>query len=198
MVRGYLVYLFVIEPVPVSEDSPSEPAPRAPKNVLPDLIIPAMALAFSIYYLTTITEVPWIAQASAVLVSGLLLLSIVAFAVRTMARIKAGTEFIGLSGLPLDRQVNLKRVGLLALTIAYVWFIEDLGFTISTMAFLFIAIVLLSSPANWKNAAAVAISCSLIGYFVFIVVFETRFPKGPVETFLAPYAKSIKQAVNGS
>ena len=182
----------------MSEDTPPEQDSDAPKNVLPDLIIPAMALAFSVYYLTTITEVPWIAQASAVLVSGLLLLSILAFAVRTIARINAGTEFIGLGGLRFDRDVNVKRLGLLALTVAYIWFIEDLGFTISTMAFLFVAIVLLSSLANWRNAAVVAVSCSLIGYVVFIFVFETRFPKGPVETFLAPYAKSIKQAVNGS
>ena len=101
-------------------------------------------------------------------------------------------------GLASDRGVDMKRVGLLALAVGYVWFIEDLGFTISTVVFLFLAIVLLSSVANWKNAALVAVSCSLIGYFVFIFVFETRFPKGPVETFLAPYAKSIKQGINGS
>jgi len=42
---------------------------QRPRNVLPDLIIPVLALAFTIYYLTTITEVPWIAQASAITVS---------------------------------------------------------------------------------------------------------------------------------
>lgn len=182
----------------MSEDSPPDPEAKAPKNVLPDLIIPVMALAFAIYYLTTITEVPWIAQASAVLVSGLLLLAILAFAARTIIRLKAGTEVIRFDGLTFDHTVDLKRVGLLALAIGYVWFIEDLGFTISTVVFLFLAIVLLSSLANWQNAALVAISCSLIGYFVFIFVFETRFPKGPVENLLAPYAKSIKQAINGS
>ncbi|MEM9030028.1 MAG: tripartite tricarboxylate transporter TctB family protein [Pseudomonadota bacterium] len=167
-----------------------------PRNVLPDLIIPVMALAFAIYYLTTITEVPWIAQASAVLVSGLLLLAILAFAVRTIIRLRLGTEMISFGAIDFDYRNNMKRVGLLVLTVAYVWFIEDLGFTISTVVFLFLAIVLLSSPWNWKNAALVSISCSLIGYFIFIFVFETRFPKGPVENFLAPYAKSIKQALN--
>ena len=57
----------------MNQGSASNQNARAPKNVLPDLIIPVMALAFAIYYLTTITEVPWIAQASAVVVSGLLL-----------------------------------------------------------------------------------------------------------------------------
>ena len=155
-----------------------------------------MALAFAVYYLTTITEVPWIAQASAVVVSGLLLVAIFAFAVRTMVRIGAGREVIALGGIRIDRQVTIKRVGLLALAVGYVWFIEDLGFTISTVVFLFLAIVLLSSLANWRNAAFVAVFCALIGYFVFIFIFETRFPKGPLETFMAPYAKSFKKSIN--
>ena len=113
-----------------------------------------------------------------------------------MARIRSGSEAIRLSGIHIDHQVALKRVGLLVLAVGYVWFIEDLGFTISTVAFLFLAIVLLSSLANWRNAALVAIACALIGYFVFIFIFETRFPRGPVETFMAPYAKSFKQAIN--
>lgn len=182
----------------MSEDSPHDHDAKAPKNVLPDLIIPVMALGFAIYYLTTITEVPWIAQASAVLVSILLLMSILAFAVRTIFRIKTGTEIIRFDDLTIDYRNDMKRVGLLVLAIAYVWFIEDLGFTISTVVFLFLAIVLLSSLANWKNAVLVAVSCSLIGYVVFIFVFETRFPKGPVEKFMAPYAKSVKQVINGS
>lgn len=180
----------------MSDNPSTDPVAKPPKNVLPDLIIPVMALAFAIYYLTTITEVPWIAQASAVVVSGLLLLAILAFAVRTMVRIKAGSEAISLGGLQVERQVTLKRIGLLVLAVGYVWFIEDLGFTISTVVFLFLAIVLLSSVANWRNAALIATSCALIGYFVFIFIFETRFPKGPVETFMAPYAKSFKRAIN--
>ncbi len=182
----------------MSEDSPDQEETIAVKNVLPDLIIPAMALAFAIYYLTTITEVPWIAQASAVLVSGLLLLAIVAFAVRTVLRLKAGSEVIRFDGFNFDHSVNLKRSGLLALAVGYVWFIEDLGCTISTVVFLFFAIIVLSSIANWRNAGLVAISCSLIGYFVFIFIFETRFPRGPIEKFLSPYEKSIRQAINGS
>ena len=155
-----------------------------PKNILPDLIIPTMALIFAIYYLTTITEVPWIAQASAVLVSGLLLAAILAFAIRTIVRLKAGTEIIKFSGFISDQRIFAKRIGLLVLTTGYVWSIEFLGFTVCTLAFLFLSIILLSSPKNWRRAAAVALCCSLIGYLVFIIMFETRFPKGPFEHFV--------------
>ncbi len=159
----------------------SEHPPDPPKNVLPELIIPGLALIFAIYYLTTITEVPWIAQASAVLVSGLLLLSIFAFAIRTAYRLNAGTELISWRGLIPDRILLLKRIVLLCLMIAYVWFLEDLGFTLSTFFFLVLAIMLLSSLANWKKAVGIALAASVIGYIVFIFVFETRFPKGPIE-----------------
>jgi hypothetical protein len=74
-----------------------------------------------------------------------------------------------------------KRICLLSLAIAYVWFLEILGFTLCTLAFLFLAITLLSSLKNWRRAVLVSVSCSLVGYLVFIVGFETRFPKGPFE-----------------
>lgn len=157
---------------------------QSPRNVLPDLIIPAMALAFAIYYLTTIQEVPWIAQASAVVVSGLLILSIAAYAIRTVLRLRTGREVIGITGLALDWSLTMRRLGLLALTIAYVWLLETLGFVICTVAFLFLAIMLLSSLTNWRRAALVSIACAVVGYVVFIYIFETRFPKGPVEHFI--------------
>ena len=154
------------------------------KNVLPDLIIPGLALAFTVYYLTTIIEVPWIAQASAITVSALLLLSIVAFGVRTAYRLKNGSEFISWSRLNFDTVITVRRLILLALTIAYVLVLDTLGFTLATTVFVFCGIVLLSSLANWRRALLIAVSCSTLGYIVFIYFFQTRFPRGIIENFL--------------
>ena len=71
---------------------------KQPRNVLPDFIIPALAFGFAIYYLTTITEVPWISQASAFVVSGLLMLAIIAFVIRSVWRIREGSECLRLGG----------------------------------------------------------------------------------------------------
>ena len=159
-----------------------------PRNILPDCIIPAMATCFTVYYLSTITEVPWISQASAMIVSGLLLLSIGAFAIRSYSRIKKGQETLQFNGivnsLLIEGTINIKRLVLLALAIGYVWIIDSWGFTITTFCFLFSSILLLSSLANWKNALLVSLSCSVVGYFVFIYFFKTRFPAGPVENWL--------------
>ena len=157
---------------------------QRPRNVLPDLIIPVLALAFTIYYLTTITEVPWIAQASAITVSCLLVAAIVAYFIRTAYRIKRGSEVIVLPGPPPSLDVSLRRAGLLALTIAYVALIESLGFTLTTLIFIFLGILVLSSWSNWKVAALVSVSCSVTGYVVFIYFFGTRFPRGPIENAL--------------
>jgi len=151
------------------------------RNVLPDLIIPALAVAFAIYYLTTITEVPWISQASAVFVTCLLFLSIAAFAVRTVRRIRKGTEAVHFEHLVSDVPTQVKRIILLAMTVGYVLLLDPLGFTLTTFVFLFCAIILLSSVANWRTAAIVAASCSVAGYVIFIYFFQTRFPKGFIE-----------------
>jgi hypothetical protein len=157
---------------------------QEPRNVFPDLVIPLLALGFTAYYLSTITEVPWISQASAVTVSGLLIMAIVAYFIRTAYRIKRGSEIIALPGRLRVREVTIRRVGLLALTIAYVALIDTLGFTLTTVVFVFFGIILLSSWANWKAAALISVCCSVIGYVVFIYFFETRFPRGPVENAL--------------
>jgi len=71
---------------------------QKPRNILPDCIIPALALVFTLYYLTTITEVPWISQASAIVVSGLLLLAILAFVIRSAWRIRQHQETLQIEG----------------------------------------------------------------------------------------------------
>jgi len=73
---------------------------------------------------------------------------------------------------------------LLLLAIAYVWVIESAGFTLTTFVFVFAAIILLSSLANWKRALMVSVSCSVIGYIVFVYLFKTRFPAGLIEHWL--------------
>ncbi len=172
---------------------PSDPPPR---NVLPELIIPALAIIFAIYYLTTITEVPWIAQASAMLVSVLLFLSIIAFVIRTVYRIRIGTEYIGLSDsiseLRAQGVVNLKRALLFTITVLYILLLPWFGFSIATFLLIFCGILVLSheqslfsvSGPAMARAFCIAFVCTAIGYIAFIHLFKTRFPFGPIENMI--------------
>ena len=173
---------------------PSAPGP-GPRNVLPELIIPAMALLFTIYYLTTITEVPWIAQASAVLVSSLLILSILAFGVRIFFRVRDGQEYLSvrdaLRSLAFEKQVNLRRLLLLVFAVLYIALLPWLGFSLATFILIFSSIIVLSvgrSNSSNMNAGVfrafmISFVCSFIGYVAFII-FKTRFPEGPIERLI--------------
>ncbi len=161
-----------------------EPKSKRAKNVLPDLIIPTMAIAFTGYYLTTITEVPWIAQASAITVSVLLLASIVAFVIRTAVRVRRGDERLALETGRMNRVVTARRAALFLLTVGYVIVIDLAGFTLTTAAFVFLGVTVLSSLSRWRSALSVAFACSAVGYIVFIHFSGTRFPRGPVEELL--------------
>ncbi len=154
------------------------------KNVLPDLIIPSLALIFTLYYLTTITEAPWIAQASAIVVGSLLILLIFIFFIKTFFMVRKEKEIISFSNLTIDKPTSFKRLTLLVLTLCFTMFLELLGFTLSAIIFLFFSIILLSSIKNWKNALMISVSCSLIGYFIFIYIFNTQFPRGAFENFV--------------
>ena len=154
------------------------------KNVLPDLIIPTLALIFTIYYLTTITEAPWIAQASAIVVGSILILLIVIFFAKTFFMVRKEKEVVSFTNLNLDKTTTIKRLILLILTLCFTIFLEILGFTLSAIIFLFFAIILLSSLKNWKNALIISLSCSLMGYFIFIYIFNTQFPRGVFENFI--------------
>ena len=123
----------------------SQDRSQRPRNVLPDFIIPICAAAFTIYYWTTITEVPWTSQASAVLVGSLLLVAIGALVVRTTLRLRAGTETLSFDFGRTNLLLAVRRLALLSLAIGYVWLLEPLGFTATTSVFLFLAIILLSS-----------------------------------------------------
>ena len=154
------------------------------KNVLADLIIPVLAFGFTVYYLSTITQVPWIAQASAVTVACLLFASILAFVIRTAHRVRRGREVLSLNVSSPITPVTVKRVVLFLLSIAYVGLIDTFGFTLTTLVFVFLSVMLLSSHRNWRAAAGTAFACSVLGYFVFIYLFQTRFPRGWIENTL--------------
>ncbi len=91
---------------------------------------------------------------------------------------------ISFSNLNIDKPTSLKRIILLILTLCFTFCLELLGFTLSAIIFLFFSIILLSSIKNWKNALMISVSCSLIGYFIFIYVFNTQFPRGAFENFI--------------
>ena len=163
------------------EPNPGKPKKRAAGA---ELVLPFVGLIFTIYYFTTIIDVPWTAQVSAFFVGVILIGLVIALFIRTAVNVRRGEATLSFGPLIAPRDYVPKRAALLGLTLSYIFFIEWGGFTITTFFFLFLAMLLLSNGKHKRLILALSLSLSIGGYFLFIVAFNTRFPRGPVELLL--------------
>ena len=163
------------------EPNPGKPQKRAAGA---ELVLPFVGLVFTIYYFTTIIDVPWTAQVSAFFVGVILIGLVIGLFIRTAINVRRGEATLSFGPLIAPRDYVPKRAALLGLTLSYIFFIEWGGFTITTFFFLFLAMLLLSNGKHKRLILALSLSLSIGGYFLFIVAFNTRFPRGPVELLL--------------
>jgi hypothetical protein len=148
------------------------------------LVIPIAGLLFTLYYFSTIIDSPFEAQVAAFFVGTILLVLIVLFLIKTVLRIRAGEATLRLGELFRPRAVAWKRLGLLALTLGFLLAIPFLGFTITTFLFLAAAMLLLGARARPAVTIGIAAGIALAGYLLFILAFDTRFPRGPFEELM--------------
>ena len=149
-----------------------------------ELIIPVTAIVFSLYYFTTLLDSPWTAQVSAFFVGAVLIALSAAFVVRCAVEVRSGTADLGLGGLFSRADLTSGRLALLVVTLGYILVIEWAGFTITTFVFLFAGMLALNRGQRPGLIAALAAIMALGGYLLFILAFDTRFPRGPFEIFM--------------
>lgn len=161
----------------------TEPEEKRPMGG--ELIIPLLALGFTLYYFATIIDSPWTAQVNAFLVGSVLIVLVLAFLAVTAREVMRGRATLGASNLLAPREILPKRAGFIALTLAYLLVIGWLGFTLTTFLFLAGAMLLLDGGRRPRLCLGLAAILSAIAYLVFILLFETRLPRGPIEQALA-------------
>ena len=147
-----------------------------------ELVIPALAIVFTLYFFSTIWDSPWTAQVSAFLVGGILLLVCAIFIARAMFILRSGEGTLGFANIFSMDDLYSGRIGLFLTTLGYCVFIDRLGFTLTTFLFLGLSMLLLSKGKNAGFITMVAALMSLGGWAVFIWAFDTRFPRGLFET----------------
>lgn len=143
-----------------------------------ELVIPVLAIAFTLYYFSTIWNSPWTAQVSAFAVGGILLLVCAIFIARCAIWLRAGSASLGFGNLLSRDDIATGRVGLLATTLGYSIFIDRLGFTLTTFLFLALSMIILSKGHRPVFITAISAVMALGGWAVFIWAFDTRFPRG--------------------
>lgn len=149
-----------------------------------ELIIPLLALGFTIYYVSTVIDSPWSAQLNAYLVGSILVTLVLLFLVLAARDLIAGRATLAATDLLAPYDILPKRLGFIGLTLAYLVVIHWLGFTLTTFAFLLCSMLLLGGGRRPVAYLVSAVIMAVIALLVFVVLFQKRFPKGPVEYLL--------------
>ena len=157
---------------------------KPPRQLGGELVIPVLAITFTLYYFSTIWNSPWTAQVSAFLVGGFLMAVCGLFIVRSALAIRRGEGSLGFRNLVSRDDWRTGRVGLFAATVGYCVLVDPLGFTLATFAFLFAGMAVLSRGRHIVRIAWVSALIALVGWAVFIWAFDTRFPRGWFELWM--------------
>lgn len=148
-----------------------------------ELIFPIMALAFAVYYIFTIWDLTWEAQINGVLIGTILIGLILAFLVKTGVEWFKGKISLRFEEFITGGSLQLKRGGVLLLAVSYVFFMQWLGFTLTTFLFLIASMMVLGVRSR-PMLLGISFTLSAMGYIFFVVLLDTRFPPGPFERLI--------------
>lgn len=157
---------------------------RAPRHLGADLVIPVLAVVFTLYFFSTIWNSPWTAQVSAFALGGILLLVCLLYFIRVAGQYRRGEGRFTFTNLVNYEDIRTGRLALLLTTLGFCWFIDDLGFTLTAFLFLWTSMAALGRFKRLGLVTLLSALMSLGGWAVFIWAFDTRFPRGWFETMM--------------
>lgn len=146
-----------------------------------ELIIPVLALIFTLYYISTVINSPWTAKLNAYMVGSVLIVLVLLFIGYAAWQVLKGRATLGAANLFAPYDILPKRIGFIALSLGYLIAMPWLGFTLTTFVFMAGSMLLLGGGRRPILSVAAAVVMAAIALGVFVVLFQKRFPKGPVE-----------------
>lgn len=149
-----------------------------------ELIIPALALVFTLYYISSVIDSPWSAQLNAFMVGSVLIALVVLFFAYAAREVFQGRATLGATNLLAPYHILPKRIAFIALSLGYLVVMPWFGFTLTTFLFMAASMFVLGGarrPVVYLSAAAVMAAVALV---VFVILFQKRLPKGPIEYLL--------------
>jgi len=148
-----------------------------------DLVIPALALGFALYFFVSIADLAWEAKANGVIIGSILVLLIAAQVFRIALQMAKRKADLGFSPLWEPRDALGKRVGMVLITIAFIATLNWLGLTLGLLLALFAALWIMG--ARGKTLVIVPIAVALAVYLLFVVLLQSDIPHGPIERLLS-------------
>lgn len=154
------------------------------RSVGADLVIPIMAAGYALYYIYSVLDYPMEAQINGLFLGIVLCSLVVVLLVRVAAQWARGEVDFGIQRLLAPVSMIPARLIFLGLTIAYIVVIPWLGFTLTTFLYILGSLLTLGVRSR-KFLVLMPLLSAAGGYIFFIAMLNTRFPKGPLEHFLA-------------
>jgi hypothetical protein len=148
-----------------------------------DVVIPVLALGLTVYFLYSVSGVEWEAKANGVIVGTMLLLLLGVQLVRLLVGVARGRVDRGFGRLFMPRETMPKRLGMLAVTIAFVALVPWLGLALGLFVAL-VAALLVMGERSPKRVLAVAFCVAIGSSLLFTVALDSGLPKGPVENLV--------------
>ena len=156
-----------------------------------DLVIPALALAFAIYFFFAIADLTWEAKANGVLIGGILVLLVVIQIGRIGVAVARGRANLGFDALLKPREALVPRIGMVLLTIVFIAALPWLGLTLALFLSMAVALILMGARRPWI-IFWVSFGVAACAYLMFIAALETDVPRGPVEQAIAAAVGALR------
>jgi hypothetical protein len=154
-----------------------------PKPAGQELIIPALAVGFTLYYFWTVRELAWEAKANGIVIGAILLLLVGLLLVRIGYQVARRQSSLRVT-LGGTWEVDRLRLGLMAIMVIFLVALPWLGTTISLAGMLFAGMWLLGGR-SWPALIGVSVVTPLLVWATLIYGLGTRFPYGPFEHAMA-------------
>jgi hypothetical protein len=149
-----------------------------------DLVIPLLALAFAAYFFVSVSDLAWEAKANAMIIGTVLVALVLVQLVRIALAVTRGRATLSTAPLWSPREALPKRLGMVAVTIAFIATIKWLGLTLGL--FLGMAAGLwVMGVRKPVRIVAISLTVAVSAYLLFILALDSSFPHGPVERAVA-------------
>jgi hypothetical protein len=148
-----------------------------------DLVIPALALGFAVYFFVSIADLAWEAKANGMVIGAILVGLIALQLVRIGIGLAKGQANLGFSPLWEPREALGKRVGMVAVTTAFIATLNWLGLTLGLALALFAALWIMG--ARGKPLLILPLAVAAAAYLLFVVLLQSDIPHGPIERLLS-------------
>jgi hypothetical protein len=158
---------------------------RAPLGA--DLVIPGLALAFAAYFLVSIADLAWEAKTNGVLIGVLLIVLVAAQLARIALKVIRGEGNLRADVLLLPRDVLVRRLGLVGITVVFIATLHWLGVTLGLLLAMFAALWV-SGVRSRAALVWIPLVVAASVYLLFIALLQSDLPHGPLEFVLAKLA----------